>query len=168
MKTINVANALLMLAILCWGTLLGGIVYSHIVYFPVYLSDLPASAVVVNGPYGLNEGLFWVIIHPLLILSMVAALVSNWKTRSRRNLIALSFVIYVFVLIVSAIYFIPQLALFKHSPESTVTPAEWLVRGKRWQQLSWLRGAVMYIGVLPLLFALTRTPIGSRIFTDDV
>lgn len=167
MKTVNVANALLMLAILCWGTLLGGIVYSHIVYFPVYLSDLPASAVVVNGPYGLSEGLFWVIIHPLLILSMVAALVSNWKTRSRRNPIALSFVIYVFVLIVSSIYFIPQLALFKHSPESTVTPAEWLVRGKRWQQLSWVRGAVMYIGILPLLFALTRTPISSRI-TNDV
>lgn len=48
----------LFLAIILWGTLLGGIAYSHLVYFPVYLSALPDSAVVVNGPYGLHEAIF--------------------------------------------------------------------------------------------------------------
>ena len=140
--------------------LLGGVVYSHLVYFPAYLSDLPASAVVVNGPYGLNDGIFWAIIHPLLIISLVAALVLNWNSSSRRKLIAVSFVMYVVVLLISLFYFVPELVLFKHSPESTVPATEWLARGRRWQRLSWLRGLTMYLAIVPLLFALTK-PAGE-------
>ena len=156
MATRNLATFVLMVAIIFWGTLLGGIAYSHLVFFPPYLSDLPASAVVVNGPYGLNEGIFWAIIHPLLIISLIATLVLNWNSTARRNLIAISFAVYVIVLLVSQFYFIPELVLFKHSPESTVPAAEWLARGRRWQRLSWLRGAVMYLAFVPLLFALTK------------
>ena len=156
MATRNLATFVLMVAIIFWGTLLGGIAYSHLVFFPPYLSDLPASAVVVNGAYGLNEGIFWAIIHPLLIISLIATLVLNWNSTARRNLIAISFAVYVIVLLVSQFYFIPELVLFKHSPESTVPAAEWLARGRRWQRLSWLRGAVMYLAFVPLLFALTK------------
>ena len=79
MKTLRLSTISLMLSIILWGTLLGGIAYSHLVYFPVYLSALPDSAVVVNGPYGLHEELFWTLIHPLLILSLVVSLALNWK-----------------------------------------------------------------------------------------
>ena len=156
MATRRVSNLFLMLAIIFWGTLLGGIAYSHLVYFPPYLSDLPGSAVLVNGPYPLNDAKFWAVIHPLLILSLVAALVFNWKSRARRNLIALSFLVYLVVLVVSGFYFVPELTLFKNSPDSTIAPAEWLARGRRWQRLSWLRGLVMYLSYVPLLFALTK------------
>jgi hypothetical protein len=135
---------------------LGGVAFSHLVYFPAYLSDLPASAVVVNGPYGLNEAFFWIIIHPLLIISLVAALVLNWTSSTRRKLISISFVVYVVVLLVSQFYFIPELVLFKHSPDSTISAAEWLARGRRWQRLSWLRGATLYLAFVPLLIALTK------------
>ena len=77
MERSRLGTTILMLAIIFWGTLLGGIVYSHLVYFPVYLSALPASAVVVNGPYGLQEGTFRLLIHPILILSLLLALVLN-------------------------------------------------------------------------------------------
>jgi hypothetical protein len=165
MATRNLGTFVLMVAIILWGTLLGGITYSHLVYFPRYLSDLPASAVVVNGPYGLNEGIFWLIIHPLLIISLVAALVVNWNSSARRKLIAISFAVYVMVLLVSQFFFIPELVLFKHSPESTVSAGEWLARGRRWQRLSWLRGAVMYLAFVPLLFALTKPakPLDDRL-----
>ena len=153
----RLSTTALMVAIILWGTLLGGIAYSHIVYFPVYLGDLPNSAVVVNGPYGLNEVIFWAIIHPLLIISLVVALLLNWNSKLRRKLIAISFIVYVIVLLVSAFYFIPELALFKHSSESTVSATEWLARGKRWQRLSWLRGLTMYLAIIPLLFALTKS-----------
>jgi hypothetical protein len=145
-----------MLAIVLWGTLLGGVVYSHLVYFPVYLSALPDSAVLVNGPYGLNDWIFWAIIHPLLIISLIAALALNWNSGSRRKLIAVSFAVYVIVLLISMFYFVPELALFKNSPQSTVPAAEWLARGRRWQRLSWLRGLTMYLAFVPLLFALTK------------
>jgi hypothetical protein len=156
MATCNLGTFALMLAIIFWGTLLGGIAYSHLVYFPVYLSALPDSAVLVNGPYGLNDGIFWMIIHPLLIISLVAALGLNWKSSARRKLIAISFAVYVILLLISLYYFVPELVLFKHSPESTVPATDWLVRGRRWQRLSWLRGLTMYVAFVPLLFALTK------------
>jgi len=159
----NLGTFLLMAAIIFWATLLGGIAYSHLVYFPAYLSDLPASAVIVNGPYALSEGVFWLTVHPLLILSLVAALVFNWQSRSRRKLIALSFAVYVVVLLITAVYFLPELTLFKHSPESTIPATEWLARGRRWQRLSWLRGAVMYLAFLPLLWALTKSSAEAAI-----
>ena len=164
MPTLRLSTVSLMLSIILWGTLLGGIAYAHLVYFPVYLSALPASAVVVTGPYGLNEATFWVLIHPLLILSLIAALILNWRLRVRRNLIGISLVVYALVLIVSSLYFIPELAAFKQSAESGLSAAEWLARGQRWQHLSWLRGAVCYAAFVPLLLALA-TPAEAR--ADD-
>ena len=159
MPTRNLGTFALMVAIIFWGTVLGGITYSHLVYFPAYLSDLPASAVIVNGPYALSEGVFWMTVHPLLIISLVGALVFNWHTPSRRRFIALSFAVYIVVLLITAFYFLPELVLFKNSPQSTVPAAEWLARGRRWQRLSWLRGAVMYLAFVPLLWALTKPAV---------
>ncbi|HVF49862.1 MAG TPA: hypothetical protein VNA19_07240 [Pyrinomonadaceae bacterium] len=161
MTRLRLGTYALFLAVICWGTLIGGITYSHIVYFPVYLSALPNSAVVVNGPYGLDEVPFWMTIHPLLILSLVAALIMNWRSRPRRKLVLISFAVYILVLVVSSIYFIPELIAFKGSPQSSVSAAEWLGRGQRWQRLSWIRGTVCYAAFVPLLLALTK-PVEVR------
>ncbi|HEX8336249.1 MAG TPA: hypothetical protein VF621_05930 [Pyrinomonadaceae bacterium] len=156
MVTTRLGNISLMLSVVLWGTLLGGIAYSHLVFFPVYLSALPDSAVVVNGPYGLRESIFWMTVHPLLILSLVVALAANWRLRGRRRLILISFAVYVLVIVVTSLYFLPELVAFERSPQSGLPPAEWLARGRRWQRLSWVRGASMYAAFMPLLFALTK------------
>jgi hypothetical protein len=156
MATPKPGNGSLMLSVVLWGTLLGGIAYSHLVLFPVYLSALPDSAAVVNGPYGIHEARFWMTIHPLLVLSLVVSLVLNWGTRERRRLILFSLAVYVLVIVVSALYFIPELVAFERSPQSSIPAAEWLARGRRWQRLSWVRGAMMYASFLPLLFALAK------------
>src|SRR5436190_16082650 len=106
MKTLRLSTISLMLSIILWGTLLGGIAYSHLVYFPVYLSALPDSAVVVNGTYGLSEGTFWMLIHPLLILSFIVTLTLTWKFKMRRKPILATFAIYFVVLVISNLYFI--------------------------------------------------------------
>lgn len=168
MATLRLSTVSLMLTIILWGTLLGGIAYSHLVYFPAYLSALPDSAAVVNGPYGLNEATFWALIHPLLILSLIATLILNWRSKSRRQLIGTSLAVYVLVLIVSGLYFIPELGAFKHSAESRLSAVEWLARGQRWQHLSWLRGAVCYAAFVPLLLALTipaNTQVENKVAT---
>jgi hypothetical protein len=156
MATLRLRTYSLFPTVILWGTLLGGIAYSHLVYFPVYLSALPDSAVIVNGPYGLHEGIFWMTVHPLLILSFIITLVLNWKLPARRSLILLSLAIYLVVLVVTGLYFLPELMAFERSPESSLAPAQWLARGQRWQRLSWIRGAIMYTGILPLLLALTK------------
>ena len=152
----NTGTYALFPAIIFWGILLGAIAYSHTAFLPVYLSDLPNSAVVVTGKYGLNEAPFWTTIHPLLILSLITALALNWKFKPRRKLIALSFGIYISVLIATGIYFVPELMAFAKSPESNLPAAEWLARGHRWQNLSLIRGALCFIGFIPLLVALTK------------
>jgi hypothetical protein len=157
----NPSTIVLMIAVIVWATLLGGTAYSHLVFFPKFLSDLPASAVVVNGPYGLDDRVFWYLFHPLLIVSLIAALILNWKARARRNLILLSSVVYLVVLIVSQIYFVPEIVLFRSSPQSTVPASEWLARGRRWQVLSWVRGFIMYCAFVPLLFALKKPTYDS-------
>ncbi len=162
MATLRLSTLALMLSIILWGTLLGGIAYSHLVYFPVYLSALPDSAVIVNGPYGLNEARFWTLIHPLLILSLIATIVLNWNQKARRKLIAISIALYVLAILATVLYFVPELIAFANSPNLSATPAEWLARGRRWQILSWLRGAVMYIACVPLLLALAM-PVVDRI-----
>src|SRR5215213_2478125 len=112
MTTLRLGTYSLFVAVILWGTLLGGIAYSHLVYFPVYLSALPDSAVVVNGPYGLHEAVFWMTVHPLLILSLALTLAANWRPRGRRGLVIFSFAVYLLVIVVSSVYFIPELGNF--------------------------------------------------------
>ena len=157
MSRFNLGTYTLFLPIILWGVLLGGIVYSHVVYFPVYLSDLPASAIVVTGKYGMDEAPFWMLIHPVLVLTLVINLAINWKFPPRRTLILTSLGIYIVVLIITSLYFIPELMAFKQSAESNISPAEWHARGSNWQHRSWIRGVFMFTGFIPLLIALTKT-----------
>lgn len=159
----KLATYSLFVTILLWGTLLGGIVYSHLVYFPVYLSALPDSAVVITGTYGIHDARFWLTIHPLLILSFIVTLVLNWKYKQRRKLISITFAVYLVVLIITRLYFVPELIAFEGSAQSNVSRAEWLARTQLWQRMSWVRGAVCYAATLPLLYALTiRVGLAER------
>lgn len=157
MAKLNPAKISLFPVVILYGVLMGAIVYSHIAFLPAYLSDLPNSAVVVTGKYAINEAPFWMTIHPLLVSSLIIALFANRKSKTRRNLIALSSGIYFAVLIITAAYFVPELMAFAKSAESSLPAQEWLERGHRWQYLSTIRGAVCFIGFLPLLLAFSRT-----------
>jgi hypothetical protein len=60
-------------------------------------------------------------------------------------------------LIITSLFFVPELMAFAKSPESNLPAAEWLARGNRWQYLSWIRGAVCFVFFVPLLVALTKS-----------
>ncbi|HEY5839601.1 MAG TPA: hypothetical protein VIT19_11240 [Pyrinomonadaceae bacterium] len=154
MPKLSLRTIALMVSILLMGILLGGIVYSHIVYFPIYLSALPDSAVLVNGPYALHEENFWLLIHPLAILSLIISLALNWKIRARRKLIIIPLVVYLLAIVATSLYFVPELRAFQNSANLNVSPAEWFARGQRWQYLSWARGTLMGFSIVPLLLAL--------------
>ncbi|HYU23820.1 MAG TPA: hypothetical protein VEO74_01335 [Thermoanaerobaculia bacterium] len=140
-------------AIIVWATILGGIVYSHMVWFPPYLSGLPQTSALANT---IHDESFWFLVHPLAILSLAAAVALNWKLRARRNLILVTIAIYAVAIVTTALYFVPELQAFRASQSSNVSPAEWYVRGQNWQHLSWVRGAFMYIAFIPLLLAWRR------------
>ena len=154
--TTRLGNPALMLCVVMWGTLIGGVAYSHIVYFSVYLSALPDSAVLVTGPFALHEEVFWLALHPALIISLIAAMVVNWSSRDRRRLIGASAAVYAVILVWTSVYFVPELIAFAGSQESGIPASQWLPRAQRWETLSWVRGAACYVGFVPLLLALTR------------
>lgn len=154
MNTVNARTISLMVSIIFYGIFIGGIVYAHVVFFPPYLSSLPASAALTNGPYALHDEYFWTLIHPLAILALIVALILNWKIPARRKLIAIPLVLYVIAIIVTFLYFVPELRAFHSSPSSGVSAAEWYARGQRWQHLSWTRGTIMGLAMIPLLLAL--------------
>ncbi len=156
MVKLGPATYALMVSIILWGTLFGGGVYAAMVYFPAYLSHLPESAIVVTGPYGLNEGIFWLSIHPLVILSLIISLILNWRNIGRRKLIGVVFIVYALILIITQIYFLPELSAFRQSAQSDLSSAEWQVRTNRWQLLNVLRAVVIVANFIGLLFALIK------------
>ena len=144
-------------AITLWAIIVGGVMYSHIVYFPAYLSHLPESNSLITGDYGLKDGNFWMFVHPLAILSTIVTLILNWKLKTRRKFILITLGIYALAIIATAVYFVPGLFAFADSTNNTtVTPAEWFQRGQTWQHLSWIRGTFMYAGFLLMVIALTK------------
>lgn len=152
----------LCIAISCWGILLGGIVYTHLVFFPPYLSHLPESTQLVTGEYGLQDENFWMRVHPVTIVAVLAVLLLHLKARTRRPFIITAFVIYVLVLVATAVYFVPELQAFANSAaQPEVSAGEWLQRGQRWQQWSWLRGSCMLAGFILLLIALVKNNKGA-------
>lgn len=150
-------NLSLFTTVLLWATLVGAIMYSHIVFLPSYLHHLPASTSLIKGPYGLVDERFWMLIHPVLILSLLAAILLNWKLQERRKYMLSAVGIYVIVLITTFSFFVPELKAFADSANSNLTAAEWLQRGKRWEMLSWVRGAFMYLGFALLLFSFAKS-----------
>jgi uncharacterized membrane protein len=147
----------LFVTVTVWATLIGGVMYSHIVYFPPYLSHLPASNGLITGEYGMQDGHFWMIVHPVAILSTILSLVLNWRLKGKRKLILTSLGIYALAIAATAVYFVPELMAFADSGTSTtVSAAEWFQRGQTWQHMSWIRGSFMYAAFILLLMALTR------------
>ncbi len=147
----------LFITISLWAMIVGGVLYSHIVYFPPYLSHLPESNSLITGEYGLKDQNFWMPLHPLVILSTFTSLIVNWKTLDKRKYILIALGIYALAIIATAIYFVPNLLAFAEAGKSTsVTVSEWYQRGQTWQHLSWIRGSFMFIGFILLLIALTK------------
>lgn len=147
----------LFISTICWGCLIGGIIYSHIAFMPSFLTHLPDSSIMVNGPYPVNDEIFWKTIHPITMLSTLIALALNWKFKFHRNYILIATVIYVLALIATFTYFVPELIEFSKSNQSSVSADEWLARGDKWQHLSWIRGTFMTLGYVMLLIALSKT-----------
>ncbi len=142
-------------ATIAFGALVGGVLYSHIVFFPGYMSHLPESNKIITE-YGVNDGNFWMVVHPIAILATLFTLVAHWRSANRRRYILTAALIYALAIVATALYFLPNLFEFAESLNSTVSAAELQARGQTWQYLSWIRGTGIGIGFVSLLIALSK------------
>lgn len=157
------------IAIFCWAGIVGAVLYAHISPLRALLLYLPESSILENGPFPLKDELFWKMINPITFVFTVLALVTNWGNKERRKYIAYAAGIYTVALIVTFIYFVPEIKEFANCNNNTSVPAsEWQVRGQRWYQLSWIRGVSMFIGFILMLLALTKSGINKTLGNSKI
>jgi hypothetical protein len=144
-------DTFLILASIGFLIVLGAATYEHIAVIPAWSAAPPASLSMFQGEYGLHAEYFWMAIHPLTLLLMIIALILNWNTLRRKNILT-ALIGYVIILLVTSIYFVPVLIGFIETPyQDSVDPA--LVKSASlWEMLSLVR-LVFIVGIAYLLLS---------------
>jgi hypothetical protein len=155
-----IRNFILILASISFIVVIGGAVYEHLALVPVWASAVPASLSVFQGEYRLTPEKFWMLIHPVTIVLLIAALVASWAS-DRRTLIITTLVGYVLVLGVTFLYFVPELMALTQTPFSETVDAGLTARANRWETLSLVRLGFLFVFAIALLSALAR-PFDTR------
>jgi hypothetical protein len=93
--------------------MVAGGIYEHLVVEPSMKADLPESLALVQGTTGLRLERFWILVHGVATLALLAATVTNWGIASRRYYILWGDVIYLAMRAWSIVYFIPEMMHFQ-------------------------------------------------------
>jgi hypothetical protein len=157
MRDMNpIRTFILIVACISFIVVIGGATYEHLAMVPVWSSAAPASLAMFQGQYAVAAMKFWVPIHPITVVLLVAALAANWKTPRRKPvLIALGG--YLAALIVTFIYFVPEILAITGSTYSTSVDPELTRRAKFWETLSLVRLAWITVLAVILLSGLSKS-----------
>lgn len=151
----NFKDILYAFACLSFSVVIGAAVYEHLAVVPQWSAAPPASLSMFQGPYGLNAGAFWMPIHPVTLLFMIATLVLFWKTPRRKNVLV-TLTGYVCILIVTGIYFVPELMAITGTTFSETTDASLTSRANLWETLSIIRMLILIVLAINLYLGLTK------------
>jgi hypothetical protein len=130
---------------------IGAAVYEHLGVVPQWSAAPPASLSMFQGKYGLAAENFWMPIHPVCLVLFLINLVVFWKT-DRRKALLIPFAGYFVVLIITAIFFVPELLAITGTPFAETTDAALTKRANLWEILSIIR-MIFLIGLALVLFS---------------
>jgi hypothetical protein len=153
MKSIRII--LLIMAAISFISVIGGSIYEHLAVVPKWKIGPPASLAMFQGKYGIDPGKFWKLIHPVTLVLLIATLIANWKTGGRKY-IMMSFASYLLILIITAVYFVPELMKIIHTPYSLATEEGLVSRASLWEKLSLIRLGFSFLIASMLLFSFTK------------
>ena len=154
-------NFIYVLACLCFTIMIGGAVYEHLSVVPHWSAAPPASLSMFQGEYGLNPEPFWKIVHPVNLVLFITALIVNWKSERRKNIL-LPLVIYVVILAITAIYFVPELLSITRTTFAAVSDPGLTQRASQWEMLSIVRLFVLLATAIYLFLGLPKSGVASR------
>jgi hypothetical protein len=149
------------LCCLGFAIMIGGAVYEHVVLVPKWSAAPPVSLSMFQGQYGLQPGSFWMSVHPVNLLLFAATLIAHWKTAARKN-IMITLGTYMSVLVITAIYFVPELLAITTTAFSNTADAGLTNRAGMWESLSLVRLALLIVVALVLFTGLTKTKTAFR------
>ncbi len=147
---------ILILAAISFITVIGGAVYEHVGAVPVWASAAPASLAMFQGEYAITPFRFWMPVHPITVLLLLAALLLNWSTE-RRKYILITLAGYFVVLITTFTYFVPELMSIVQTAYSSAIDPDLTRRAKNWELMSLARLAFMFILAVVLLLGLSKS-----------
>jgi hypothetical protein len=148
----------LTLLFVCFSVALavGGGIYESIVINPLWSAQPPASFAIIQKGTGVPLQRFWIPVHILITIVLLASLITNWTYADRRKLIVIALISYVVMRAWSFAYFIPEMLRFQNVPLDQPRNAALLDRVSRWTRLTWFREPLDLITQICLLVALTR------------
>src|SRR3981081_1520639 len=99
----------------------------------------PASFALIQKGTGVPLQRFWIPVHILITIGLVASLIANWKYADRRSLIIIAVISYLAMRAWSFTYFIPEMLRFQNIPLDQPQTAALLDRVRTWNRLTWFR-----------------------------
>ncbi|WP_342085911.1 hypothetical protein [Dyadobacter sp. OTU695] len=143
-------NILHILASIAFITIIGAAIYEHAAVVPMWSVAPPRSLSMFQGEYGLQAVNFWKPVHPVAILLLAAALITNWRQPRRKQLL-ITLGGYALILVITGIYFVPELLSITTSTYSTAVSDDLTGRAKTWETLSLVRLGVLLVLAVVLL-----------------
>lgn len=147
-----------MLASIAFITIIGAAFYEHAAVVPVWSAAPPRSLSMFQGEYGLQAVNFWKPVHPVAILLLAAALVTNWRRPSRKQLLIVVGG-YLTILVITAAYFVPELLAITTSAFSQAVNTDLAGRAQMWETLSLVRLGGLLVLAMVLLYGLSAKQV---------
>src|SRR5690242_18581547 len=106
----KIGEALLWIALLLLGTIIGAEVYQRISLIPQRGAAIPDSLITYfRGTHAAASiGRFWISVLPPSALFVIAATAFNWPERARRGWLALGAFLFIAMLVWTEVYFVPK------------------------------------------------------------
>lgn len=152
----NIKNLIYVLTGISFTIIIGAGIYEHLAIWPRAYSAPPASLTMFQGDYGLNSDAFWTKIHPITLLLLITTLVLSWKS-PRKKYVLITLIGYIFILVVTAIYFVPELMEITKTEYADSVNPDLQQRGGLWENLNLLRALILVFLAMILNLGLTRS-----------
>ncbi len=152
----NSKNIFYVLTCISYCLIIGAGIYEHFAVWGIAFSEPPKSLMMFQGDYGMQPEPFWKLVHPVTLVLFLVTLGLNWKTE-RKKYILVALATYIIALIVTFIYYIPELKSIIGTTYSATVDAGLRERGSLWITLSKIRLAFILASAFVLILGLTRT-----------
>ncbi len=149
-------NIFYVLTCISYCLIIGAGIYEHIAVWPIAYSEPPKSLTMFQGNYALESAPFWMSVHPVTLTLFLITLVSNWRSE-RKKYILLPLSTYIIVLVVTFVYFVPELISLTGTPYAETVDTDIQKRGSLWIDLSIIRMAFIVASAFVLLLGLTKS-----------
>lgn len=151
----NIMNLTLLAAGFSLALALGGGFYESIVINPQWSQNPPSSFSLIQEGTGVPLQKFWIPIHIVITICLLAALFFNWKISARRTFVLIALGSYIVMRVWSFWYFIPEMLSFQQTLLGSPANEDLVARVSTWKALTHWRAPLDIISFFAVLWPLT-------------